>query len=240
MTHRRSLNSHFPWLVSLGVALAFAACRCDEQSGSPTRNVERAKEVTPTGEGAEGLAVPPPEGTPIDPEKLSATLPNAVGEAKSEGSAELKSSPLPNGGMLTSAKRRYALGESHLTLELMDTQHAPALRALLAQQQAKGHTTETSSWKTVTISGRPGFVQWNGKRETAVATLLVGDRVLVNLQVDPAKTAEVAGTLAQMLPFEAIEKLVAASADEEVEHKPASGATPAAPASPAAPAATAP
>jgi hypothetical protein len=159
------------------------------------------------------------DGTPIEGDLIAALLPEALGDATSSMPAEPKTSPLANGGTLSSAKRTYTWNEGSVTLEVIDTLHAPALRMLLERKQTEGHTSATSSWKPITLGDRPGFVQWNGTRKTAVTTLLVGGRLLVNVQLEPASSTDDAFKIAQSVPFEALEKLAASAVEEPAAAK---------------------
>ncbi len=116
---------------------------------------------------------------------------------------------LPARARISTLKRVYAHGDSTLEIELIDTAQAPSVRALFTQLDRLNRKTELSVVHATTVQDRPALAQWNRGTGTARVGVLVADRVLVNLNVKPATSPEVALELANLFDFPALEKVIA-------------------------------
>ena len=186
--------------------LCTAACDCSER-GATSRGVHPAAQPGPlTGEGALP-ELPAPQGTPLAADDLAPLAPSVLAGFTASGPAERRSTPLPNGGELTAVRRAYTRDDTKLQLELTDSLHAPAVRKLITSQQGQVRKAARVDFRGMAVEGHPAIVQFQEKTRTATVSLVVGDRLTVNLRVSPASSAEPALEAARALPFAELARL---------------------------------
>jgi len=155
---------------------------------------------------------PPPSGTPLSGEVFKAHVPDTVAGYTAVAPGEASSSPLANGGTLTRFGRSYKRGEQTLRLELSDSLHAPLLSRVIRQQQGTERKGDTSDLIGMAVGGQPAVLMYQSGAHTAYANVLLGERVLLNVQVVPADGIESAVEVASALPLAALATLVPAGA----------------------------
>src|SRR5688572_2529189 len=121
--------------------LLIGACECDD-TGPPARASQTSTPAAPSEPPPSNL--PPPEGTPLEPEALMKFAPDALAGFTANGPAEPKKAQLPNGGTLVWLHRQYHRGEQKLQLEVSDSLHAPGVREVVLAQQGQQRKTANS------------------------------------------------------------------------------------------------
>jgi hypothetical protein len=190
------------------LALSLHACRCDDES--PKRKAEAHARPALQGEANnEGAPEPPlPSGTPLGGDVLLAALPMTFGQATAEGESSAQDTPLSNGGLVPVAKRSYRKGELSIQVQLSDTLHAPAFKSMLEKQEGKSQSGKETSWKGITIGAASGVAMHQKRQDMALVRVMLDDRILLTVQVQPAQSPDIAVEIAQQLPMDQLLKLV--------------------------------
>jgi len=205
----RRLRTWLPVVLSAAFAVSCANC----QDTTPQRATERAASpaTAPTNAiSQEQLAelLPPPSGTPLPPATFVPLVPDNVAGFSADGPAEPRSVPLANGGEMTAVRRTYKRGDESLRVEVSDALHAPLLGKLVLDKQGTKQANDRSLFAGKAIDGQPAIVQWQAANQTALANVLIAGRLLLNVQVTPAKSAKVAVDVAHGLPLSQLAALV--------------------------------
>jgi hypothetical protein len=238
MNSRTSTYLLVPWLV-------LSACDCQDHR-TPARSAQGVvAEVASTSHEGPAPVMAPPEGTPLASNRLQPYATDVLAGYAASGAAELRSSPLPNGGQVPAVRRTYERGPQKLQLEINDSLHTPAIRQLITNQQGQARKTPEMDYRGTEVNGHPAIVQWSSTTQTAMVNVLIANRFLASVKVSPVETAEPAVEVANALPVAEIAKLAQPIAPpgkpgtEDAPAKPGDvaqheAATPAAPAQPAA------
>ena len=206
-------------LITFALCCLLSACSDCDASAAPTRTEATAK---PPELEAQPPAYPPPQGTPLSTDALAPLVPESIGDFARSGVVEPQSRKIGNGGTITTVRSAYLHDADELQLEISDALHAPPLIALIKKQQGTNTLTSKSSYDGVAVAGFPAIVQWQAATHTAFANLLVGDRLIVNLRLKPANSADAVIALAANLPLQ--EALKLARASEQPREQPAASA----------------
>lgn len=176
-----------------------SACSDCEGSAAPARTEATAK---PPELEARVLPYPPPQGTPLSTDALAPLVPESIGAFARSGAVEPQSRQISNGGTITTVRSTYVHEANELQLEISDALHARPLIEWINKQQGTNALTPKSSYDGVAIAGYPAIVQWQASTHTAYANLLIGDRLIVNLRLKPATSADTVIALAASLPLQ--------------------------------------
>jgi hypothetical protein len=197
---------------------------CGDCEGSLTPK-KVAAPVLPHATEAKIPNYPPPEGSPVSTDVLTPLAPESIGEFKAYAAVEPRTTPIGRGGTLTTIRRDYTRDKESLQLEITDALHAPALLELINGQQGKKRMALDSTFRGGAVAGVPAVVQWQGSSHTAIANLLVENRIVVNLRLRPASSSDQVEALAALLPLQAVTKVAATppqgpAVEEEAHKKP--------------------
>lgn len=191
-------------IVFVACALA-AACEC-----GGGRTPERSAQIERTGPGEAARPVlPPPEGTPVDPEVLRPFAPEQIAGFASQQPVQTRATPLPNGGKLPGVRRSYRRDGLTLQVDITDSLHAATVRELVLSQQGQQRKTERSEFEGTAVAGYPALVQWHAPTRTGIVNMVVGDRFMVNVKASDADGIEPALAVAKALPLSALAELAA-------------------------------
>jgi hypothetical protein len=183
----------------------------------------------------------PIEGEPVDEQRLLPILPDQLDGYVAEGPATARRVSVPNGGALTTVKRTYKKDASTLELEVIDSLHSPNIRSIVKLSAQIETDTASVVRKPEKVGAYTAIAQWHAATSMARIGVLVDDRFIVNVNLNPASAFEPGLELARKLDLAPLAKLSAEVA-AEAKAKPATaaaGASTAAPAAAPAPAAAA-
>src|SRR5258705_4316828 len=94
------------------------------------------------------------------------------------------------GMQVSRVQRRYKKGDASLSLEIVDTSASPFMR-MGVNMAANFNMDGTDGVKRgVTLNNSKGLLEWSRNGNNGKLTLLVGDRFLVNMRVNPAASAD--------------------------------------------------
>ncbi|MCC6748127.1 MAG: hypothetical protein IT371_10740 [Deltaproteobacteria bacterium] len=162
--------------------------------GKPTNPAEAlAKLGSALAQGAGGAK---PLGEVVNWRALAALVPAKLGGQEAQG--ETEGSTAGMGQMKVSkARRRYGKGETHLTLEIVDTSLVPMLRAGFALAAQMNEDSSSGTKKGVTIDGSPGMAEWHASDKRGKLAVLIGGRFLVEVTQQPIASADALVALAK-------------------------------------------
>jgi hypothetical protein len=195
--------------TALAASAPLGCSNCGE--GKTSSKLQRQVAPVASEEPSEGRPVAPPElpaGKPIEGDAFKEHVPDAVAGFSAVGPGEASSSPLANGGVLTRFGRNYKRGEQTLRVELSDSLHAPLLSQVIRQRQGTEVKTDKSELVGTAIAGQPAVLMFQTAAQTAYANVLLGERVLLNVQVVPADGVASAVEVASALPLAKLAALV--------------------------------
>jgi hypothetical protein len=214
-----------PWLLACTLLAGCANCEGD----APPPREPLVDDEDEADEPRKPVGLPPPEGAALDPEAMKPWTPDSIAGFTATGAAELRTISIANGGKLTSAHRDYKQGETEMRLEIRDTQHAPMLAQLVTGQMGQERKSGDSVFRGATVAGHPALLQWHGSTKTAMANVLVGDRVLVNVKLKPAADADATTPIITALPLADLVKLASTTQAEPGTPAPEAKPAPAVP-----------
>jgi hypothetical protein len=216
-------------LSSSSWLLCVLLCACDCNGAGKT---QRAEQAAP----APAPAAPAAPKSTVAGERLRAFFPNTIAGFTAPEPAKAQVMPLNHGvGTWTITRRTYEQGPKTLILEVSDVLHAGTMSQLVASQQGAKRSNENQTFRGEPVAGFPALIQWNKREKMAGVAMLVQDRVLVTVKVDPTENDEPAVAIASSLPLDQFAKLViAAAAEERGEPVPATDDVPVQAAKPAA------
>lgn len=191
-------------LVLLATAAPFGCANCNHKKVAKLHR--EAAPVIPEGAPRELPQLPP--GQPLSGEAFRKLAPDNVAGYVAQAPGEALSSPLANGGTLTTFSRNYKRGAQTLRVEYSDGLHAPLLAKVIEQQQGTTRKTELNEFRGVKVGGFPAVLQFQSGARTAYANVLIGGRVLLNARVIPADDVEAAVEVASALPLAAAAAIV--------------------------------
>jgi hypothetical protein len=188
----------------LAAAAPFGCANCNQKKVAKLHR--EAAPVIPEGPPREPPALP--QGQPLSGEEFRKLAPDKVAGYAAQGPGEVLSSPLANGGTLTTFSRNYKRGAQTLRVEYSDGLHAPLLAKVIEQQQGITRKTELNEFRGEKVGGFPSVLQYQPKARTAYANVLIGGRLLLNARVVPADDVEAAVEIASALPLSAAAAIV--------------------------------
>jgi hypothetical protein len=181
-----------PRLLLVAALCCVAGCRCNRDD-SPTPTAQPAT-AQPSGRRVIDL----PAGDPVSAEKLSKLLPREVGGYRAPEPSQHRTEKLSTGGRRPVAHRDYQRGEDELQVELTDTHHAPAVRAIMTLRRA-GRSGSGEEVRPGEVRGFPALMRYHGPSRTAIVSVLVADRFLLNVKLldvpDVQPALDVAGSI---------------------------------------------
>ncbi|MGD8858895.1 MAG: hypothetical protein PVI30_02720 [Myxococcales bacterium] len=181
-----------PRLLVVAALCCVAACEC-ERGKSPKRAAQ-----PPTATPASNRVIELPPGDPVSVEQLSKLLPREVGGYRADEPSEQRTEKLSTGGKRPIAHRHYAKGGDRLELELTDTHHTPAVRALMTLSRPIT-TDNDQEFNPGEVRGFPAIIRYDASSRTAIVNVLVADRFLLNVKLldtaDAQPAVDVAGSI---------------------------------------------
>ncbi|MBI2838831.1 MAG: hypothetical protein HYX75_10975 [Acidobacteria bacterium] len=158
-----------------------------QQPANPLQALEQMSKAL-SGRQGDQKAAPP-----IDYKKLKEALPSGSGWYRSE----------PKGEMMTMGQWSYSIaeaeydkGDAHIECKLTDYAYVQALMSPFMMMFAGNFSRESDDGyeKSVMVGGNPGFERWEKKEKSGELTLMVGKRLIVQIEghgiTDPAVLQE--------------------------------------------------
>lgn len=139
--------------------------------------------------------------------ELSPFLADTVGSFKADGEVDGNTTGM-EGFKVTTVKRSYKGQGGEATVEIVDTSFAPMLRAPFAMVHMIQEDSSQGYKRGTQLKGQPAISEWNERQKDSQVHLLLGDRFLVNVEVNGAPQPLAEG-LAQALDIPAIVALAA-------------------------------
>lgn len=146
---------------------------------------------------AQGLQAMQGNATVVDFEKLEALLPEYAGWTKSDSKGSQASAPFK----YSEAQARYTKGDSSIRLEIKDIALAQAMLAPLSIWMAAGYNERSSDGykKSVTVSGHPGYEEWNKGSKHGKLTVVVANRFIIEADGDEVDNTDPARKLIESI-----------------------------------------
>lgn len=190
--------------------LAGCANACDESANRAhrTQQVPSASEATQP--PSEVRTEVPVDATLVSPKQLATLLVDRIGDFEATGSATTTATHLPSGNTLPQARRNYRRGNVDLEIEVMDTLYTPAVGAIVKRAQTMKRETATNLMMGFQFKGNPAVKQWTKVNDTARVGTLIGERLILNVNVTPASSPDIALAVAQNVDYEAANALLGA------------------------------
>jgi hypothetical protein len=148
-------------------------------------------------------------GPAVNWRQLAPFLPDSIGELKADGAVKgktEKAGPMEH----SQASRDYKLGESRVDISIADSSAMPLIRTPFAMAAMISEDSSEGYKKGSKIDGNTAIVEWRDQSKHSQATVLVGDRFVVNVSVHKAAKPEAAEEVLKQLPLAEIAKLKAA------------------------------
>jgi hypothetical protein len=117
--------------------------------------------------------------TPVDSDALKALLPDMDGwEKKNTKGEQVSVAGFSSSHVVT----HYSKGDSTIELEITDTSLNPVMLAPLSMFMAVGYSEKSDEGykKSTTVSGSPGFEDWNKDARRGELTAVVANRFIVH------------------------------------------------------------
>lgn len=126
---------------------------------------------------------------PVDFEQLKSALPEVGGWTRTNPRGEQVNMPVA----ISRAEARYTKDKSRVELEIVDTALSQLLLAPVSMFLGSGYSERSDDGfkRAATISGQPGFEEWNNDNKRGEVTAVVGKRFIVKgtgHQVDNLET----------------------------------------------------
>lgn len=202
------------WFSMLTVFMVLGGC-ANSCSCSGSGSAEGTSSFSTTAEpapGQEKSPLPPAaaviDGPVVAWEAFKPFAPDAFEGYQADEPPSGKKFGLPNDSQIATLRRTYKKGDASLEIELIDTAQAPGVRELFLQASQMSRQTAQSVMRPSTVRGHKALEQWNEANATARASVLVADRLLVNVNVKPASSPDVARALAEKVDLEGVAALV--------------------------------
>jgi len=196
-------------IVWCACLLAGCANACDESASTAHRQNQPPSDEAVSKAPRDTRPEPVIDGTLVAADKLGKLLPDQVGEYRASGSVNTSTSHLPSGKALPQARRNYSKGGVTLELELLDALHTPGVRMMVKRAQSMKRETDTNVMLGFEFKGYPAIKQWTKVNETARVGTMIGDRLILNVNVKPATSPEAAVAAAKHVDYDAARALLA-------------------------------
>jgi hypothetical protein len=186
--------------------LAEAQAKADLAAGKDPAQVKQQVEL------AKGMAAMQALGGAGGPvvnwRQLGAFLPDSLGELKAAHELDGKTEKM-GALQISSAKRQYTSGESQVRVSITDSSGAPMMRAPFALAAMVEEDSSSGYKKGKKIAGYTAIVEWKERAKRSEVTMLLGERFVVNVEVDKAAKPDAAEAIAQSLKLDDLAKLKA-------------------------------
>ena len=191
--------------VEEAVKQAAAGGQGGEAARSAQAEVGKALAEASKALGAAGAS---PAGDVVNWRKLEPLLPAKLGSFEADG--ELKGATNAMGAMkISTVKRSYKAGDRRLRAEIADAWLVPMLRSGFAMAQLVKQDSSEGVKKGVKVSGQPGLLEWRKARKRGKLTILIADRFLLKLSLEPSEEPDEVVKLAADLALDKLAKLKA-------------------------------
>ena len=139
--------------------------------------------------------------------QLATFLPDKLGEIADDG--DLDGATTNAGGMkVTNVKRRYKGGDKvRIDVTITDTFVAPMLRAPFAMAALVEEDTSRGYKKGTKLKGHTAIVEWRKQSQRSHATLMVGERFVVDVKVRGTDKDDHASDVVGLLDLDALAKV---------------------------------
>jgi len=142
--------------------------------------------------------------------QLQGFLPETFGDFKAAG--DLNGRSVKSGVFdMTVVKRKYARGDSRLSVEITDATHVQALMVPFKMAMMINEDSTSGFRKGIKIKGHQGIVSWRESSKRSEATALVAGRYVVKLTVRNAANSNEASDLLGQIDIDTLAKLKAAA-----------------------------
>jgi hypothetical protein len=164
------------------------------QGAATTAQQQVAQGMQQMAQGLQGMQA---NANVVDFEKLEALLPEFPGWEKSGAKGSQSSAPFK----YSEAQARYTKGDSSIRLEIQDIAVAQAMLAPLSIFMAAGYNERSSDGykKAVTVSGHPGYEEWDKSSKHGQLTVVVGKRFIVKADADEVESTDPARKLIESI-----------------------------------------
>lgn len=148
-----------------------------------------------------------PDGL-VSPRAIASTLPDRLGELRASADAE----PGIELGLAPTSRITRSYADDHgrrAVLRIIDAARAPELIAgfAAAQQLAVPGAADDDELLPTGIADRPALASWSPAARTSEAQVLVSDRFVVALSIEPARSEDEAVEALEGYDFRALEAL---------------------------------
>jgi hypothetical protein len=168
------------------------------------QHIDMAKGIA----GMEAMAKEMGGGPVVNWRQLLPFLPEKIAGFKAKGEVDGATNKV--GGLEnTQVNRRYESGEKRLQISIVDTSMMGMLRAPFAMIAMVSEDSSKGYKKGKEIDGYKSIVEWKKKSRRSHVTSLVGDRFIVNVQVDGGDEPDAAEKIVGKLDLAKIAKLKA-------------------------------
>lgn len=145
-------------------------------------------------------------GPVVNWRELAKFVPESIGSFEQHG--ELDGSTSNMGGMqVTKVERKYKAGESSAEITITDANLVAMLKVPFAMIAMVNEDSTRGFKKGTRIADQPAIVEWVEKSKHSKATLLVGGRYIVNVEVRKADAMDAAEKLVTSLDIAALAQL---------------------------------
>jgi hypothetical protein len=217
MASVRSIAWWLPWV------LVACVTECDEPPQRVVGRVAQPEATEPAAAPAEAPATEPAPAAddeePTEPDSAERKgpvvaadafepfVPDKLADYAAEAPAEHVEMTVPGEHDVTALKRTYKKGRTTLRLELIDALYTPTPIQLVNNSQGTQRKMKSIEYDGQSIGGHPGLLQWNQRKRTAKASVVLRGRYLVNVQIEPAEDTAEALRLLEDLPLDRIAAL---------------------------------
>lgn len=141
-------------------------------------------------------------------------LPDSLGEYKADGDVDGRTQKA-GGFKVTVVKRRYKLDKARANITITDTSMSPMLRAPFKMAAIVEEDSSSGYKKGTTIADHTAIVEWLKSSKRSKATLLAGDRFVLEVSVSGTDKDDAASTLIEQVNLDSLAKLKAEEPEAE-------------------------